>query len=146
MSTLKATIDSLAADFAHKLIAAIKSASFQEILAVGGATAARRPGRPPGSKNVAQASHAAPAGAPAAPKAGRKKGGRLARRSPADLARVKTEIVSLLAKHPKGLRAEEIRGKLNLSKQEVPRPIADALAERLITKKGEKRATTYFKK
>jgi Fic family protein len=59
---------------------------------------------------------------------------------------VKTEIVSLLAKHPKGLRAEEIRSKLNLSKQEVPRPIADALAEKLITKKGEKRATTYFKK
>lgn len=142
MTNLKTTIDSLAADFAHKLIAAIKTASFQEILALGGGGggAAKRGGR--------SASSAAPAAPKAAASKGRapRKGGRLARRSPADLAKAKTEIVNLLAKHPKGLRSEEIRAKLGLSKQEVPRPIADALAEKLITKKGEKRATTYFKK
>jgi uncharacterized membrane protein len=145
MSSLKSTIEALSAEFAQNLIAAIKSASLQEILneTVGASSSApARRGRPPAS---ASKSASLPAAAPA--RAARKgKGGRLARRSPEDLAKAKSEIISLLAKHPKGLRSEQIREKLGLSKQEVPRPLADALAEKLITKKGEKRATTYFKK
>ncbi len=97
------------------------------------ATTAARRGRPPITATAA-----------AAPSV--RKSGRRARRSPADLAKTKAEIVSLLGKQPKGLRAEEIRSKLGLSKQEVPRPIIDALTEKLITKKGQKRATTYFKR
>ena len=123
---LKATIDTLSHEFAAKLIAAIRSASFQEILAVTNATST------------------SPVAASTTPKAPRAKK-RLARRSEADLAKVKADIVGLLAKHPKGLRAEEIRGKLGLAKNEVPRPIADALAERSIRKTGEKRATKYFR-
>jgi DNA-binding transcriptional ArsR family regulator len=141
MSNLKTTIDSLAVEFANKLIAAIKGASFEEIINVAGGSSPARSGRRP----VATKPEAPQAAAPAS-RARKGKGGRLARRSPGALAKTKAEIVALLAKHPKGLRAEEIRAKLGLSKQEVPRPISDALAEKLITKKGEKRATTYFKK
>ncbi len=136
MSTLKSTIDSLAADFAHKLITAIKGASLQEIISVTGGSSPTRRGRPPALARVE---------APKAPPR-KGKGGRLARRSPEAVAKTKAEIIGLLAKNPKGLRAEEIRAKLGLAKQELPRPISDALTEKLITKKGEKRATTYFKK
>ncbi len=146
MSNLKTTIESLATDFAHKLISAIKASSLQEILnetaSGGGGGGGARRGRRPGSVSAAAAAPAAKAAKPAA----RRKGGRLARRSPADLAKAMEQILGLLGKHPKGLRSEEIRAKLGLSKQEVPRPLADALAAKLISKKGEKRATTYFKK
>jgi hypothetical protein len=146
MSNLKATIESLAADFAKQLIGAIKGASLQEILnETVGAASAPRAGRRARRAAAPVVAEAAKAAAPA--RGGRKaKGGRLARRSPEALAKAKEQIVALLGKSPKGLRSEEIRAKLGLSKQEIPRPLADALAEKLISKKGEKRATTYFKK
>lgn len=53
-------------------------------------------------------------------------------------------IVTLLEKNPGGLRAEQIREALNCQAKELPRPLADALAEGRITKSGQKRATTYF--
>ena len=141
MSTLKTTIDSLAAEFASKLITAIKGASFAEILSVTGGSSPARRGRPP-----APAKAEAPKAHVPVSVARKGKGGRLARRSPEALAKTKAEIVALLAKSPKGLRAEQIRAKLGLTKQEIPRPLSDALAEKLIAKKGEKRATTYFVK
>jgi hypothetical protein len=76
----------------------------------------------------------------------RKRGGRLARRSPADIARLVDRIVALLAQHPKGLRSEEIRAKLGLAAKEMPRPLADALAAHRIVRRGQKRATTYLAK
>ncbi|HWL86617.1 MAG TPA: hypothetical protein VNO21_12490 [Polyangiaceae bacterium] len=42
------------------------------------------------------------------------------------------------------MRAEDIRHKLGLDVREVPRALKDALASKLISKKGQKRATTYF--
>ena len=53
-------------------------------------------------------------------------------------------IVSLLGKHPGGLRAEQIRDALGCQAKELPRPLADGLSEGRITKTGQKRATTYF--
>ena len=53
-------------------------------------------------------------------------------------------IVSLLQKNPEGLRAEQIREALSCQAKELPRPLADALAEGRISKTGQKRATTYF--
>jgi hypothetical protein len=52
-------------------------------------------------------------------------------------------IVGLLARHPAGLRAEQIRDALHLQSKELPRPLREALASGRITKTGEKRATTY---
>ncbi|NOU34870.1 MAG: DNA-binding protein, partial [Polyangiaceae bacterium] len=45
---------------------------------------------------------------------------------------------------PDGLRAEEIREAIGVSAKELPRPLGDALDGKRITKKGQKRATTYF--
>jgi hypothetical protein len=69
---------------------------------------------------------------------------RLARRTQEDIDAVIGQIVTLLKAHPEGLRAEVIRENLSLDAKELPRPIADALATKVIRKTGDKRATTYF--
>ena len=49
-----------------------------------------------------------------------------------------------LKEHKGGLRSEQLQKVLHLSKREIVRPISDALATKKISKKGEKRSTTYF--
>jgi hypothetical protein len=98
-----------------------------------GSTAKRGPGRPPST-------HAP--GRPAAASTSK----RLARRSEKDIAAVADRIVALVKKHDKGLRAEQIRSQLGIAKKEWARPLEAALASKKLTKKGEKRATTYFAK
>jgi hypothetical protein len=137
MSTLHQTINALASEFAHSLVRALRNASLDEIIAethaghsAGGG--ARRRGRAP-------AASAGGGGGTA-----RRGGGRLQRRSQTDINGVVTKIVALLKGHKKGLRAEEIREKLHLDRREIPRPLAEALKKKLVSKKGKKRATTYF--
>ena len=132
MSNLRTTISRLANDFAQEVLDAIRRASLDEILDETGRGGRLRglledgrrrgPGRPPC----------------------RGRGGRLRRRSSDDLAKLADAIVQLLEKHPEGLRAEQIRDALNVQAKELPRPLADALAAKKISKKGQKRATTYF--
>lgn len=131
MSNLKSTIEGLANEFAMSIISALRAASIDELTGVTGlgARVGGRSGRPA----------MAPAGGP---KRGR--GGRLGRRSTADIGRMVDSIVSLLQKHPEGLRAEQIREALSCQAKELPRPLADALTEGRISKTGQKRATTYF--
>jgi len=57
---------------------------------------------------------------------------------------VTNNIVALVKKHPKGLRAEQIRAELGIAKKEWVRPLGLALDSKKLTKKGEKRSTTYF--
>lgn len=132
MSTLHQTINQLASEFAHSLVRALRNASLDEIIAEThsshGAGGGRR-GRP------------ASASAGSAP---RRRSGRLHRRSQGELDAVVNKIVALLKGNKKGLRAEEIRTKLHLDRREIPRPLAEALKKKVITKKGKKRATTYF--
>ncbi len=136
--TLHATINSLAAEFAHELLRALRGASLDEIIAetAGGHKAARGPGRPARGHGTARA-HAA-----AAPRASR--GGKRVRRSANDLAQVVEKIISLVKSHKKGINAEAIRASLKLPRKQLPRPIAMALASKKIKKKGQKRATMYF--
>ncbi len=54
------------------------------------------------------------------------------------------DISALLARHPEGLRAEQIRAELGVQAKELPRPLADGLTEGRLSKTGQKRATTYF--
>ena len=133
MSNLKSTIESLANEFAMSIISALRAASIDELTGVAGVSGRgvqpARPGRPA----------LAPAAAPK-----RARGGRLGRRSTADIGRMVDDIVSLLQRNPEGLRAEQIREALNCQAKELPRPLADALSEGRITKSGQKRATTYF--
>ena len=53
-------------------------------------------------------------------------------------------IADLLAKHPNGLRAEQIRAQLDVEAKELPRPLSDGVKAGRLTKQGQKRATTYF--
>jgi hypothetical protein len=126
MSTLKATIEALAAEFAANVIAAMKSASLEEIMS--------------------HATHARGGSVAPREKQSGKRGARLPRRSPEAIEKVRDQIVQLLAKHPKGLRSEEIQSKLGITSKEIPRPLSEALSARLIAKKGAKRSTTYFKR
>lgn len=127
MSTLKKTIEDLAADFALSIIDALRAASIDELTGVGRGTvrAARAPGRAPSAE-------------------GGRRSGRLGRRSANDIGRMVENIVSLLQSQPEGLRAEQIREALAVQAKELPRPLADGLAAGRIKKSGQKRATTYF--
>ncbi len=126
MSNLKSTIERLANEFALSITNALRSASIDELMALGAEGS-----RPSRSSRVVEASP-------------RRDRARLGRRSTADIGRMVENIVSLLQKHPEGLRAEQIREALNCQAKELPRPLADALSEGRISKSGQKRATTYF--
>jgi hypothetical protein len=132
--TLKNRISTLAEEFSAGVLAAIRSASLEEILSEGGR-----------SRGSAAAVHA-PSAAPAkrGPGRPRKKSGRLARRSPEQIAQVVESIVGALKKQKAGMRSEQLQKLLSLDKKEISGPLAEALSGKKISKKGERRATTYF--
>jgi hypothetical protein len=134
-SSLRSKLDELASSFANEDLLAGSTGG-------GGRRVASRKGTSPRS---AAPSVAAPRAA-AAPSAGRRRGGRLARRSAGDIAGVIDRIVGLLKASPKGLRAEQIRQKLGLQAKELPRPLGEAVSAGRLGKSGQKRATTYFVK
>jgi len=158
---LRSSIEALAATFASSILAAIRGANLDDVLTVGSepAPAAKR-GRGRPRKDAAQ-TPAASARASTLPKRGpgRPKktsaaavpsvspkkgaqGGRLARRSQAQIEKTLGDIVALVKKKP-GLRAEQIRAQLGLQAKEMPRILAEGLSTKTLTKKGEKRATVY---
>ncbi|MGZ3448890.1 MAG: hypothetical protein ACXVEF_04795 [Polyangiales bacterium] len=140
--SLKNTISRLAESFASEILAALRTASLDDLTALAGggggggaaAGARRRPGRP------AKAA-AAPAAATKVPRV--KKGGR---RSAGDIEKVAAAIVGAVKGAKAGLRSEQIQKALGLSKKDTQRPIAWALEKKLLRKTGEKRGTTYFAK
>jgi hypothetical protein len=79
-----------------------------------------------------------------APTAKETKGGRLARRSPEEIAKALDLVAKLLKTHPKGLRAEEIRKAFGLDAREMPRILKEGLAKKKLKSRGQKRATTYM--
>jgi hypothetical protein len=142
--SLKNRISALAEEFSAGVLAAIRSASLEEILSDGGRTSAparasapaaavstekRGPGRPRGSSNGS---------------GGGKKSRRLARRSPEQIAQVVESIVGALKKHKTGMRSEQLQKLLSLDKKEISGPLTEALGGKKISKKGQRRATTYF--
>jgi hypothetical protein len=142
MTTLNTKIRDLADSFAASVVAAIRSASLDEILGEGRAPSPPRrgPGRPPKANGGAIA-------APATKLVAKKgKGGRLARRSPSDIEHVIGLIVGKLGEHKEGLRSEQLQKVLKLSKKEIVGPLNQALAAKKISKKGQRRATVYFTK
>lgn len=129
MSSLRASLESLAASFATDLVRAIQSSSIEELRGAVGVGSKR--GRP------------AAAGSP--PKVVKRgKGGRLNRRSPEDIKAALEKMVVVLKKHQGGLRAEQIRKALHMQAKEMPRVLSEGLGKRKLKKKGQKRATTYF--
>jgi hypothetical protein len=131
--SLRTNLESLASSFASSVLQAIRGASLEELLGEAGGSAGRGPGRPPRSK-------AAPA--PATPRA--RKAGRLARRSPAQIAKALEQVVALVKGKKDGLRAEQIRAALKMQSKEMPRVLKEGLDKKKLKSKGQKRATTYF--
>jgi hypothetical protein len=136
MATLRSSLSDLASAFADSVLAAIRGASLDELLAESGAPAKRGPGRPKGAVTGARK---------ASPASGRRsKSGRLPRRSAEDIAAELGKIVALVKKNKEGLRAEQIRVELGLQAKELPRILKEGLASKSLKSKGQKRATTYF--
>jgi hypothetical protein len=137
MTPVKSRIEALATAFANDVVRAIRGSSLDELL--GGVDRdARASGRSRASLPASQAA-SAPAAAPRSAM-----GGRLARRSPEDIAKSLTEIVSLLKSNREGLRSEQIRAALKMRPNEMPRILKEGIAKRILKSRGQKRATTYF--
>ena len=142
MPTLRSALNDLAQNFASSIVDAIRSTSLEGLLAEGGCGAPRPgPGRPRGTSTRKTATTAARASASAG-----KPTDHLVRRSPEEIARAVDLVAKLVKTHPKGLRSEEIRKVFGLDAREMPRVLKEGLAKKLLTSKGQKRATTYFAK
>ena len=130
MSKLRATIEAQAMQFASAIVQALRGASLEELMTISGG----------GGRIVSRggSSMARTSGTGAA-----KKNGRLGRRSAEEIAKTLGQIVAVLAQHPEGLRAEQIKAALQLDKREMPRPIAEGLKTGALKKSGQKRATIY---
>jgi len=131
MSTIQSALSDLASQFANDVLSTIRSASVSDLLESQGSSRTASPAR--ATRPNGAAKKVIPTKAP----------GRLARRGPEEISKVVTSIVGLLTKNPAGMRAEQIRGSLGLQSKEMPRPLAEAMKKKLITSKGQKRATTY---
>lgn len=144
MSTLKSSLEALAASFAAEVVRSIQKTSLQELLGEVAETRARRNQDSSSSTRLHETSVADETLAPRAPMSAVLRTGRLRRRSADDIAATLGRIVTLLKQNPAGLRAEEIRKQLDLLAKEMPRPLAEGLSASVLRKKGQKRATVYF--
>jgi hypothetical protein len=76
-------------------------------------------------------------------RAGRPRGGRGAKRTPADLAALSDRVASFVKANP-GLRIEQINKQLDTTTKDLALPIRKLISDGVITAKGKKRSTTYF--
>jgi hypothetical protein len=74
---------------------------------------------------------------------GRPRGGRGAKRSPADLEALSERFASFVKANP-GLRIEQINKQLGTTTKDLALPIRKLISEGVISAKGQKRSTTYF--
>ncbi len=130
--SLRSSLDSLAYSFANAVLSAMRGASLEELLAASGGAFPRGPGHPRGSGTTSPAP------------ASRQSSGRLARRSPEQIAKALDQVVALVKGKKAGLRAEQIRAALKMQSKEMPRVLKEGLAKKKLKAKGQKRATTYF--
>ncbi|HEY0483943.1 MAG TPA: hypothetical protein VGD37_40765 [Kofleriaceae bacterium] len=74
---------------------------------------------------------------------GRARGGRGAKRTPADLEELSQKFAAFVKSHP-GLRIEQINKELGTTTKDLALPIRKLIADGMISVKGKKRSTTYF--
>jgi len=137
-SPLRSALSALASTFTDAVLAAIRSASLDDLHAESGGWASSGRG---GRRARTDGGGGQPAPLGARRKSG--KNGRLARRSPEQIATAIDQVVALVKKSRTGLRSEEIKLALGLDRREVPRILKTAVAKRKLRAKGQKRATTY---
>ena len=130
--SLQQEIQALGQQFAEGVLAALRNASLEDLLA----------DRTTGAKVAPKTT--APKASIAKPKESESNGGGRVRRSPSDIAHVTGLIVAKLREHKAGMRSEQIQTVLKLSKAEIVGPLTAALLAGRIRKTGERRATTYY--
>jgi hypothetical protein len=134
-SHLSDLASSFAQSFADSVLAAIRTASLEDLVmesdgARNGRTRTRGGGTTAGNPG---------------PRSKRTTGGRLARRSAEDIAKTLAKVVSAVkAAKGKGMRAEQIKAALKLDRRELPRVLHEGLRTKKLKSKGQKRATVYF--
>jgi hypothetical protein len=99
-----------------------------------------------GNGKVARSGSAPIAAAPVlagAARAGRPRGGRGAKRTAEDLEALSKQLASFVQANP-GLRVEQINKELGTTTKDLALPIRKLIADKVISTKGQKRATTYF--
>jgi hypothetical protein len=130
MSDLRSHLSDLTASLVAAIFAAARSAPLDELIAdprrphedLRGRAAAAKPERP-----IVAATEQAPL------------------RSPGDdIAKTLGLVVLLLRGHKDGLRAEQLRKKLGVDKQQMPRILKQGLVTKKLTSTGQRRNTTYF--
>jgi hypothetical protein len=126
VSSLRHHLHDLAERFASDVLAAIRGASIEDLVAeTGGAKGTPGPARGmrPGARTD---------------------GGRLARRTAEDIDSTLGLVVAALRATPEGMRSEEIRDFLKIDKRALPRVLARGLQTKKLRSKGQRRGTTYF--
>jgi hypothetical protein len=128
-NTLRSHLADLASSFADGVLAALRNASIEDLLAESGARGGRRaPGGGGGGR----------------PDPLRRRGGRLQRRTQAQIEALLARVIATVKASPgKSLRAEEIRKALGLDVREIPRVLKEGLRTKRLKSRGRKRATTY---
>lgn len=67
-----------------------------------------------------------------------------ARRTMEDIEALAERIAVAVGRTQSGATAEQIRETLGIERKELPRALREAIKMKLLTKRGQKRATTYF--
>lgn len=142
-SEVRAIAASFADQLADAIVNLVRASSIVEVLGSGASGGSAPRGKAAAASSAASPSKAA-SKALAPKRAGR--GGKRVRRSASDIDSAVEAIVSTLKGAKEGLRAEQIRERTGAARKDLPLAIKKALADKKITKKGEKRATTYFAK
>ena len=126
-TSLRSQLNELAQSFADGVLAAVRNASLEDLVAESG-----------------NGRRAASGGGGGQPEPLRKARGRLTRRSQEQIEAVLAKVIAAVrATGGKGLRAEEIRKTLGLDVREVPRVLQEGLRTKKLKSRGQKRATTY---
>ena len=128
--TLHAHLQSLASQFVSEILSALQTATLSELQGTGIRVAPPILPRVHGDR---------PAPSPATTSTGR-----LKRRTLEEVQAVVGQLVTLLGKHPAGLRAEQIRTLMSLDVREVPRILKEAVGGKGVKiLSGRKRSTLY---
>ena len=127
---LHATINELASQISHDLVRALRGASLDDIIAETSRSHVRHQTRSPQAAGT------------------RPKNGKRTRRSADQLQQLANHIIALVLKHPKGIKAEELKRAMgvapgNVGAKVFTKPLAVALASKKISKRGKRRATVY---
>jgi hypothetical protein len=132
MSNLDRAITDLATRFALDLLAALRSASLEDL--------AMQTGKAPRGRMTRAEARAAMSAGASRPRH---------RRSPDEIEKLADRIVAIVRSHRNGISAEELKTILKLargrkSQKIIAKPLAEALHSKRVKKTGTRRATRYF--